>query len=460
MQSDITSALAWLAQQLALPEAPASVRFTGQAPDLPGPHRLSQAAALALAAHGMAAATLWQQRGGAAQGVEVDMGNAHHSLSTGLFQSIDGHSVSIAHGAASPVSNFFETADGRWIHPMGTYPALRDGVLRLLDCANHTDAIADAVRNWRAFELEDALAARGLAGAVVRSREEWLDHPQGQLLARTPLVRIDKIAEGPVPAQETVSRPLQNLRVIDFTHVIAGPVLSRTLAEHGAQVLHVGSARHPDPFEFVLDTGWGKRSAYLDLGRADNLRALDGLLASTDVFVQSWRPGLMEEHGLGARALGQRHPGMVCASISAYGDSGPWATRKGFEQLAQAVTGVAAAEGGDDRPRMVPTVLLNDYLAAYLGAAGVMAALVRRAREGGSYHVQVSLAGCSMWVQGLGTRVPGADAVMPDASPLLAERGTPFGLLRHLPPLCRLERTPGHWELPPSPPGAHPLAWQ
>jgi hypothetical protein len=391
--------------------------------------------------------------------VEVDLGTAHHSLSTGLFQSIDGHSVSIAHGAATPVSGFFETADGRWIHLMGTYPALRDGVLRLLDCANHGEAIATAVRRWRAFELEDTLATRGLAGAVVRSREEWLAHPQGRLLADTPLVRIDKIADGPVPLASVAQRPLQGLRVIDFTHVIAGPVLSRTLAEHGAQVLHVGSARHPDPFEFVLDTGWGKRSAYLDLGRTDNRQALDGLLASTDVFVQSWRPGLMDEHGLGARALAERHPGLVYATVSAYGDSGPWALRKGFEQLAQAVTGVAAAEGGEGPPRMVPTVLLNDYLAAYLGAAGVMAALVRRAREGGSYHVQVSLAGCSMWLQRLGQRVPGAGAALPDVAGLLAERATPFGLLRHLPPLCHLSLTPGHWALPPSPPGAHALAW-
>lgn len=458
---EYVDALKELSSQIGLDliDAP-PVAFTGIDPNLPGPHKISLAASVALGLHGSAASALWRERTGRYQQVEIPIDVAHFSLFTGLLQSINGHALTIERAVATPVSGIFQTADRRWIYLMGPYPRLRDGMLTLLDCANNIDAISRAVAKWSAFALEDKIAELGLAGAVVRSREEWQAHEQGIALAKTPLIEIIKLSDGPpVPLPEG-DRPMSGIRVLDFTHVLAGPNLSRTLAEHGANVLHAGSPRYPDPLEFLLDTGWGKRSAYLDYRRESDTRSLGALSRAADVFVQSWRPDALTENGLGAEHLAATHHGIVYASINAFGFTGPWRDRKGFEQLGQSVSGVALDEGRTcDKPQLVPTSLLNDYLAAYLGAAGVMAALGRRAREGGSYHVRTSLTACSMWLQSLGYRKPRLDARIGDASAILVERETPFGRLRHVPPLCRMGETPCGWRLPPSPPGAHLPEW-
>lgn len=459
MKEDLERARAALLAGMGMnPVCACPLILDGDEPALDSPHRLALAATAALAAQASAIAALWQIRGGEVQTIRIDPARALSGLCGGLLQSISGHPVPISAGASSPVSNFYQTRDGRWIHPMGTYPGLRDGMLRLLDCANSEQAIAKAIGHWDAFELEDLIAERRLSGAVVRTREEWLAHPQGQAVAATPLVSIEKIGDCEPVTLPAAMRPLSEVRVIDFTHVIAGPTLSRTLAEQGAGVLRLVSPRFPDPFEFILDTGWGKRSAYMDLDIAGNPAKLDALIRGADVFVQSWSPGSLARRGLSPERLVQLSPGLVVASISAYGHNGPWAERKGFEQLSQAVSGVAAAESGaDGRPRFVPTGLLADYLAAYLGAAGVVAALSRRAIEGGSYHVRVSLTGCAMWVQQLGVAPRNAGAKIPPVS--LSERDTPFGRLCHLRPIVEFGTTPAYWELPPTTPGAHEPSW-
>ncbi|WP_175776140.1 CoA transferase [Burkholderia anthina] len=441
---------------LSLPPA----RFVGSDPNLPGPHKLSLAASVALALHGTAASALWHERTKRFQNVTIPIAIAHFSLFSGLLQSINGHSMSTERAVSTPVSGLFETADKRWIYLMAPYPKLRDGMLTLLDCANNSEAVARAVKKWAAFDLEHRISERGLAGAVVRSREEWKAHEQGIELANSPLIEIIKLSDGPPIPLPHGDKPMGGIRVLDFTHVLAGPNLSRTLAEHGANVLHVGSPCYPDPMEFLLDTGWGKKSAYFDYRQRNDVGQLENLINTTDVFVQSWRPEALAKNRLGPEDLAAKRTGIVYASINAFGFTGPWRNRKGFEQLGQAVTGVAHEEGrGNGMPCLVPTTLLNDYLAAYFGAAGVMAALKRRALEGGSYHVRTSLTGCSMWLQSLGQRLPEAGARVGYADKVLIEENTPFGRLRHLPPICQMSETPCSWDLPPSPPGAHTLEW-
>ncbi len=461
------AALADVLDPLGLPLADLRTRAAhhGDEPPLDTDLALGLAARTAVLAQAVAAAELGALRGGPVQSVSLDRNAAIYALCCGLFQSCYGQNMTMASGAAAPLSDFYQAKDGRWFHPMGTYPGLRDGALALLDCANNPEAIARAVGTRDALDWEEAFAAANLAGAMVRSRAEWEAHPQGKALAAAPLVTVEKIAEGTPQPLSKGARPLSDLRVLDFTHVIAGPILTRTLAEQGVDCLRISAPAHADPQAFLLETGWGKRAAYLDFHRKGDLQRMRDLALKGDVFVQSWRPGAMAEFGLGAEdlaaALPEGHPGLIHVSVDSWGRTGPWAGRKGFEQLAQSVTGVALDEGQGGKPRYVPTGLLADYLAAYLGAAGTIAALLRRAREGGSYRVHVSLARVTMWSQTLDGpgRQPGAPFPTEQGLPPSVERDSPFGLLRHLAPFAQFSATPGDWALPPCPPGRHDARW-
>lgn len=438
-------------------------RFTGQEPPLATPHRITVAAAAATAAAAAGAARRWSRHGGAPQTLTVDAMQAACSLNPANYQRQYGYRMPALSLARELKAAFYETADGRWFFPIGSYPHLRDGVLALLGCPNTEEALAAAIKRWRADELEEAFHAHGLPGVHARSSDEWRQHPQGRALALAPVISVEKIADSaPEPANPR-RRPLDDLRVLDMAHVIAGPAAARTLGEHGAEVLRISSNLQPDPIPQILDTGLGKRNAYLDLLQSADLARLRGLAERTDVFVQSWRTGSLDARGLGPADLARLRPGIVYVSVNAFGFEGPWANRKGFEQLGQAVSGIAITEGehAGGKPRVVPTYLLNDYLTAYLAAAGAMAALDRRAVEGGSYHVKVSLARTSMWVQSLGlAALPAAPRSIDDLLPDLQTRSSPFGMLEQLAPVARLSATPAHWSLPPSPLGSDAPVWR
>jgi crotonobetainyl-CoA:carnitine CoA-transferase CaiB-like acyl-CoA transferase len=336
--------------------------------------------------------------------------------------------------------------------------------LALLGAASDAGSIARAVAGWDAQALEDALAAAGLCGARVRSAAEWSGHPQGRALARAPLVEVQRIGDAdPTPlrgprASAPGARPLSGVRVLDLTRVLAGPTCARTLAEHGAEVLHVRSPRLPSIEPFVLDTNPGKRSCHLDLDRAEDAARLRALVGAADVFSQGYRPGALARRGFGAEALAALHPGVVVVSIDCYGHEGPWAARPGWEQLAQAASGMAHEQGGPDAPALVPAAV-TDYTTGHLAALGVLRALARRSREGGSWHVRVSLARTARWIQSLPRTGAGASPSGVDAAVLAAHRitmQTAWGPLVRLGPVLRMSETPPRWALPPAPLGQDP----
>jgi crotonobetainyl-CoA:carnitine CoA-transferase CaiB-like acyl-CoA transferase len=438
----------------------ANVTIFGEDPIVPSPHRLGTATSVALAAQGVAIAQIWQMQTGRTQDVAVDMRDGVFSLDSVNRLRQNGHPVDNP-TRRDPASNMFRTRDGRWIFVIGSFPHHRDGVLDLLRCWNNPTSIRNAISQWDAFDLETAAADRGLPVAAIRTADEWRRHPQGQLLAGRPVVEIERIGDSrpePVPGGE---RPLSGLRVLDMTHVIAGPVVARTLAEQGADVLHVRSSRDPDPLLCIMDVNHGKRSAFMDFGNADDESAFAVALAGADVFCESWRPGSLERHGISPERAASIRPGIIYTSVSCYGADGPWATRGGFDQLGQSVSGIAATEGALAAPRLVPTYLLNDYLSAYLAALGTLAALIRRAREGGSYRVHVSLTGSSMWVQSLGL-IPQAELFGRTdqlGTPTLAARDTAWGRLEFVGPVTRFSETKAYWALPPQPSGTSLLTW-
>ncbi|HEX2545224.1 MAG TPA: CoA transferase [Ramlibacter sp.] len=437
------------------------VAFEGKEPALDSPHHLTAATAAAHAAHASAVEQLWRIRGGDPQQASIDLTQALASLYPSRYQRQWGHAIPMMAGVELK-HDFYETADGRWFYPIGSYPAFRNGVLELLGCPNTADAIAKAIRQWCGEELEEEFARRKLVGTYVRSAQEWAMHPQGKALAATPVIAVERMADAPRPKQAgTPARPLEGLRVLDASHVIAGPIVARTLAEQGADVLRVGAPHHSDPLLQVIDTGIGKRSAFVDLRSEAGREKMKELASTADVFVDSWRQGSLARLGFGADDLARLRPGTVHVTVSAYGASGPWAARGGYEQVGQVVSGICHAEGLGGRPRLVPTHFLNDYLTGYLGAAGVASALVQRALHGGTYRVHVSLARTSMWVHSLGERERPSRFMHPfDLQPRLESRDSPFGLLEQLPPVAQFSRTRSCWDNPPVPLGASAPAWK
>ena len=255
-------------------------------------------------------------------------------------------------------------------------------------------------------------------------------------------------------------RPLEGVRVLDLTRILAGPVGGRALAAYGADVMLVNSPHLPN-IEAIADTSRGKRSTHVDLRVAEGREAMDGLLQQAHVLIQGYRPGGLQALGYGAAELARRRPGIVSVSLSAYGNSGPWAGRRGFDSLLQTAMGFNHAEGeaaGDGLPRAMPVQIL-DEATGYLIAFGASAALWRQQREGGSWHVQVSLAQTAHWLRGLGRIGNGLDAVRPSLKPYVETAASGFGILAAVRHCAQLARTPAAYLRPSEPPGYSPAHW-
>ncbi len=436
-----------------------TVALVGEGPAVLSPHRIIEAGGLALAAEGAAMAALWRHRSGRAQEVTVHASDVIFALNPFPYLRRNGH---LGHNIAdivSPCSGYFQTADGRHMYVTANYPKLRDGMLKLLDCPNDREAVAKAIARWKALDLEQAVIDRKLVAGLVRTKEEWRDHPQGRYVAQLPLVEIEKIGDcAPVPLG-AAARPLSGVRVADMTHVFAGPSITRGLAEQGADVLHLGplNPNLVDAIGITLETGIGKRSAIIDLGLEDDVATLGRLLGEADVFVQSWRPGLLAAKGFSPERVAQLNSGIIYVTVTCYGSGGPWAQRGGFDGLALASTGMTADEAEYDKVKLSPPGILTDGIAGFLGAGAVAATLLRRAREGGSYHIRISLSQAAMWIQSLG-RQPKRAAEDP-GQPRIATMDSPFGALEYVAPAIRYSETPGFFDKPPVPVGASRAEW-
>ncbi|GAB3347867.1 CoA transferase [Modestobacter lapidis] len=346
--------------------------------------------------------------------VAVDAAHVGIAFRSERFLRLDGMP---AGAGFAPLSRFHRTADG-WIRLHANYPWHRDAALAALG----PDPVTAIAGRTSAEVAESVVAAGGIAAAV-RTPEEWAGSPQGAAAWELPLLRLRPA--GPASAR---SRQVHGLRVLDLTRVIAGPVGTRTLAADGADVLRIESPRLPEDPAAALDTGPGKRHTTLDLASAGDRARFEDLLSRADVLVQGHRPGALAAHGLAPELLAERHPGLVVVSLSAWGAAGPWAHRRGFDSIVQAATGIASVTAGDDgRPGVLPAQAL-DHAAGHLIAATVLRALRESARQGGSWHGELSLAQLAHWLltapRGVAT---GSGAV--DPAPYLAELDTPAGRL-------------------------------
>jgi len=444
------------------PDVVGDVELTGDDPVLPSSFRVGTVAQTTIAAAALAAAEIWRLRGGRRQPVKVDMRHAAVEFRSERYLRIAGKPPG---PSWDKIAGIYGTGDGRKVRLHTNFPHHRQGMLKLLGCAYDREAVAAALGQWQAERFEAAVAEAGLVATMLRAPAEWADHPQGRAVAHLPLYEITKIGEAPARAPAAhPDRPLAGVRVLDLTRVIAGPVCGRALAAHGAEVMRITAPHLPGLPELDIDTGRGKLSAALDLRAAEDRERLTGLLRQAHVFVQGYRPGGLAALGFAPEACAELRPGIVVVTLSAYGHQGPWALRRGFDSLVQNANGLNVAEAeaaGVPAPRELPAQAL-DHASGYLMAFAAMMALARKAREGGSWHVRVSLAQTGHWLAGLGRVSDGfvcPDIALAEIGDLLDTTDTPFGRITSVRHAARLADTPAHWVRPPVPLGTHAPVW-
>lgn len=442
-------------------EALKDITLTGEDPALPSIFRVGTAAQATIGAASLAAAEVWRVRTGRRQQVSLSMRDAAVSFRSELYTHVVGKPRE-EHWA--DVSGYYQTRDNRWIQMHCQYPHLRAGVLKVLGCDDNKAQVTAAVAKWDGLALETRCREDRLCVALIRSPEEWAEHPQAKAVSGLPVFEIIKIGEAPPePLPEDTGRPLSGVKVLDLTKVLAGPVCGRTLASHGAQVIRIGAKHLPVLTPLAMDTGLGKRSAFVDLREAGEREILREMARTADVFAQGYRPGTMSGFGLGPEDLASVRPGIVYVSLSAYGHEGPWKTWRGFDSLTQSASGIChegMMAAGTGKPHPLPCQAL-DHGAGYLAAFGAMMALKRRAEEGGSWMVRVSLAQTGRWIDGLG-RMDGLHLSKPkeeEIMDLLEVHDSPFGKVSHVKSPEILSETPAGWDTGPVPVGHNKAAW-
>src|SRR5262245_20890686 len=305
-----------------------AVEITGATePILPTPFRIGETSAAALAAVGLAVSELWELRTGRRQDVAVDARQATASLRSGHYMKLDGAPVSTERNT---VMGVYPARNGRWSYLHCNFPNHRAAALGVLGVPEDREAVRKAVAGWDARELEEAIIAANGAGGMVRTMDEWAQHPQAAAIASLPLLEIVRMCDSPPETLPDGARPLSGIRVLDLTRVLAGPTCARTLAEHGADVLKITAAHLPNLGYQEYDTGHGKLSAHLDLRKAKDRETLRELIREADVFSQGYRPGALGARGFSPEALATQRPGIVFVSLCAFGHVGPWASRRGF----------------------------------------------------------------------------------------------------------------------------------
>ncbi len=349
------------------------------------------------------------------------------------------------------IAGDYRASDG-WIRLHTNLPHHRTAALKVLGTQADREAVSQALRSWAIADLESAIVAEGGVAAAMRSRAEWLDHPQGRAASRDPLISWQnprRITLRDRPAA-TAERPLADLRVLDLTRVLAGPVSTRTLAGFGADVLRIDPPGWDEP-GVIPDISLGKRCAYLDLKSTESLLHLQDLLSKADVFIHGYRPGALEALGLSKAKRDELAPNRVEVTLDAYGWQGPWATRRGFDSLVQMSAGIARAGmewANADKPTPLPVQAL-DHATGYLMAAAVLSALADAASGNSIMHAHLSLARTAELLAILGKTDTGQDPITANPSDYDEEtEQSGWGPGHRLKPALNVGQTVMRWDLP------------
>ena len=446
--------------------------FYGQDPIVPSSFKFGAMAAVGLAARSVALAALWKARTGEAQDIHVDVRKALRRFCgffEGKWETINGRSPLML-----PRDNpFFElpifrkTRDGRHVVSLNIYPGLQARALNFLRCSNSTESIGNAILQWRADELEAAAAEAGLVFGMVRTNEEFRKELQyTEVLSRMPLITLEKIGESePVPLKRGAKSPLEGLRALGLGHVIAGAAIGRDLAYYGADVLNIWRPNDSEIEAFAWDVQVGMRSTLLD-GSKEDRATFERLLKNADVFFANRRPGYLERYGLTAEELSQKRPGLIHAKVVLHGERGPWSNRVGFDEIGAAVSGLFTIEGTPTQPKSPAIIPICDNVVGWLGTVGILEALRRRATEGGSYRVVVSLTRTVLWLLSMGLFDKAYARETADSTdehkyvaPDLFTAETPLGTYQGMTDQVILSRTPGAFRTVLVPRGSSKPEW-
>ncbi|MBA2399572.1 MAG: CoA transferase [Bradyrhizobium sp.] len=426
---------------------------------------VSGALLIAVTAPLYAAAEIWKLRSGQSQEITVDMRHAVVECRSERYLRVDDKPPPPAWDA---IAGVYKTRDARFVRLHTNFRHHRDAVCKVLNCKPERDEVQAALMQWDAEAFETAAYAAGGVVSMMRSHEEWSATPHAKTLAGLPLITIEKIGDAaPKPWPKSWpngDRPLAGIRVLDLSRVIAGPVAGRTLAAHGADVLLIPGPDLPAIPWLTIDTGRGKLTSFVELKSEQGREVFRTLLAEADIVSQGYRPSAIAGLGFAPQQAARINPGVVYVTLSAYGHAGPWAERRGFDSLVQTSTGFNHAEGraaGVDGPKELPAQML-DHATGYFMAFGAMMAKARQSREGGSWHVRVSLAQTGRWLWNLGRVADGfktEDLKGETVMPLIEEVASGFGALRSVRHSALLSKTPAFWARPAMPLGSHPPQW-
>ncbi|OUS03774.1 hypothetical protein A9Q81_06480 [Gammaproteobacteria bacterium 42_54_T18] len=401
---------------------PPLVDFIDDTPVIPTPLHIGRAAATVIAACGHLFSAFALKRGLEDKGIVISVRQSELFLMGVFAAQVNGKGIvrssltlpSIKQHSqlgilkTLPFCRIERNADQKWFHTHGNFNC--NAIKAALGSTTRRFDIKKSIGRRNAQELEDQLAKANALGTLFRTPEEWSIHPHGKSLLQHPCVEIEKIRDGkPLKAENTYNSPLEDLRVLDITRVLAGPACARILSAYGAECLKITAPHLPFYPFFSQVENQGKRSANLDFRDTKQQEELRTLAKSADILINSYRPGALNSLGLDPLSTTALNPnGMIYVSISCYGP-GPWSDRGGYDSLAQAATGYSLAHSGltssmDQKPSLVPMSAPNDYICAFLAVAGILTALQRRQEEGGSFHVKVSLAQAAMWTMKFGYR--------------------------------------------------------
>jgi crotonobetainyl-CoA:carnitine CoA-transferase CaiB-like acyl-CoA transferase len=447
--------------------------FYGKDPIVPSRIRFATMAGIGLAAKTIAAAAVWRDRTGQGQDVHVDVRKAFRRFGgffEGIWETVNGRSPARGFLENNPFFQFplfRETRDGRHVVTLNFYPESQRRALNFFRCSDSVEALQNSILQWRADDLETAAAQEGLVLAKVRTFEELRQELQyTEVLAKMPLISIEKIGESePIPFKPDAKSPLDGIRALGMGHVIAGAAIGRDLAFYGADVLNIWRPNDTEVEAFFWDVQVGMRSTILDSSKEDRAK-FDALLKDADIFFANKRPGYLKSHGLDAEELCAKKPGLIHAIVVLHGETGPWSNRPGFDEIGATVSGVFALEGSLSSPKQPPIVPICDNVVGWLGTVGVLAALRRRAVEGGSYKVVVSLTRTVLWQLSLGIfdkayaqTTAGSSEEHTNVAPDVFTAETPLGTYQGLDEQAYLSKSPGSYRTVIVPRGSNKPEW-
>lgn len=345
-----------------------------------------------------------------------------------------------------PIAGDYATLDG-WIKLHTNAPHHRDAALSILKCDPSREGVAEAVSGWRKTDLETAIVQAQGCAAAMHSLSEWSAHPQGRSVALEPLIAWENsgATAGPVL--------LENVHVLDLTRVLAGPVATRFLAGYGATVLRIDPPNWNEP-GIEPEVTLGKKCAGLDLKNAEDRNTFEGLLKQADVLVHGYRSGALEGLGYAKNQLRQLSPELIEVSLNAYGHTGPWSHRRGFDSLVQMSSGIAdegMRQAGRSQPFPLPVQAL-DHATGYLMAATVLRALRIRQQTGQIMTAQLSLARTAALLTSVGVHHHVGNLHDETGNDLAAEiEETEWGPARRLEFPVDIEGHPVRWRYPSGP---------